>query len=311
MDFRQLEYILTIAEENNITRAAEKLYISQSALNQQLLKLEKELGCQLFVRSRTDWHATEAGEIYLEGARQAMMIRRDTYARINDLIHSEKATLRIGLPPSRGFKMFLEIYPQLRERFPNLMVTPEELGAHAQQRAVSEGKIDIGFLLLSEEDKSADHYIDIGREEMVVIVPKGCASAPAQEEPRIGDLPVIDLAKLKDEPFAVMYENSTSRSVQNRIFASSGVVPHIVMESSSTQSLLYLTETGMCCAIVPSHYLMKADFEKISAFALKSHPTWKLCVIYKRGSYLSDAAHAFIGLAVDYWEKRLIPIQTN
>ena len=47
MDLRQLEYIVQIAEENNITRAAEKLYITQSALNQQLLKLEKELGVQI------------------------------------------------------------------------------------------------------------------------------------------------------------------------------------------------------------------------------------------------------------------------
>ena len=44
MDTKQIEYILKIAEENNITRAASKLYITQSALNQQLLKLEKELG---------------------------------------------------------------------------------------------------------------------------------------------------------------------------------------------------------------------------------------------------------------------------
>lgn len=54
MDLRQIQYIVAIAEENNITRAAEKLYITQSALNQQLLKLEKELGVQLFiVRGRT------------------------------------------------------------------------------------------------------------------------------------------------------------------------------------------------------------------------------------------------------------------
>ena len=68
MDLRQIEYILKIAEENNITRAAQKLFISQSALNQQLLKLEKELGVQLFHRSRTNWRPTKAGEIYLEGA---------------------------------------------------------------------------------------------------------------------------------------------------------------------------------------------------------------------------------------------------
>ena len=51
MDTKQIEYILKIAEENNITKAAEKLFITQSALNQQLLKLEKELGTPLFHRS--------------------------------------------------------------------------------------------------------------------------------------------------------------------------------------------------------------------------------------------------------------------
>ena len=66
MDLKQIEYIVKIADENNITRAAEKLFITQSALNQQLLKLEKELGIQLFYRSRTDWHPTEAGLVYLE-----------------------------------------------------------------------------------------------------------------------------------------------------------------------------------------------------------------------------------------------------
>ena len=48
MDLKQLEYIVKIADENSITRAAERLYISQSGLNQQLLKLENELGIQLF-----------------------------------------------------------------------------------------------------------------------------------------------------------------------------------------------------------------------------------------------------------------------
>lgn len=70
MDLKQLEYIIKIAEENNITRAAEKLYITQSALNQQLLRLERELGTPLFYRSRTNWHPTEAGQVYVENAKK-------------------------------------------------------------------------------------------------------------------------------------------------------------------------------------------------------------------------------------------------
>ena len=69
MDTKQIEYILKIAEENNITKAAGKLFITQSALNQQLIKLEKELGTPLFHRSRTNWHLTEAGERLLRLAK--------------------------------------------------------------------------------------------------------------------------------------------------------------------------------------------------------------------------------------------------
>ena len=59
-----------IAEENNITHAAAKLFITQSALNQQLIKLENELGTPLFHRSRTNWHLTEAGMIYVKTPRR-------------------------------------------------------------------------------------------------------------------------------------------------------------------------------------------------------------------------------------------------
>ena len=72
MDTKQIEYILKIAEEGNITHAAEKLFLTQPALNQQLLRLEKELGTRLFVRSRTDWRPTEAGMVYLENARKML-----------------------------------------------------------------------------------------------------------------------------------------------------------------------------------------------------------------------------------------------
>ena len=65
MDTRQMEYIIQISEERSITKAAEKLFITQSALNQQLQKLEKELRLPLFVRTRSDWHLTPAGEIYI------------------------------------------------------------------------------------------------------------------------------------------------------------------------------------------------------------------------------------------------------
>ena len=63
MELQQIRYILAIAEEKNITKAAEKLFVSQSALSQQLLKLEQELGTPLFERSGRILELTEAGRI--------------------------------------------------------------------------------------------------------------------------------------------------------------------------------------------------------------------------------------------------------
>ena len=139
MDTKQIEYILKIAEENNITKAAEKLFITQSALNQQLLKLEKELGTPLFHRSRTNWRLTEAGEIYIEGAKAALQIKNTTYNRIYDVVSARKGHLTIGLTPGRGLRMFTVhlpgTAPQLSEPgcAPYRDAGPGPAGCHCQR----------------------------------------------------------------------------------------------------------------------------------------------------------------------------------
>lgn len=62
MELRQLEYIVAIADQGNITKAAESLFITQSGLNQQLIKLEQELGIQLFYRDKHHLQMTAAGK---------------------------------------------------------------------------------------------------------------------------------------------------------------------------------------------------------------------------------------------------------
>ena len=106
MELHHLEHILAIAEAGSINEAAKRLYLTQSALNQQLLRLEEELGTQLFSRSRNHFAVTEAGAIYLEGAREILRIQRDTYSRIRDLTREKRGTIRIGLTPDRGMRMF-------------------------------------------------------------------------------------------------------------------------------------------------------------------------------------------------------------
>ena len=87
MDFRQLQYMLTLAEYKNMTRASEALYISQSALSHYLKNVEQELGVTLFDRSTNPLSLTYAGKCYMESARRILMENDRMLRELRDITH--------------------------------------------------------------------------------------------------------------------------------------------------------------------------------------------------------------------------------
>ncbi|HCM28770.1 MAG: hypothetical protein A2Z99_21225 [Treponema sp. GWB1_62_6] len=100
MDLRQLRNIIAIAEEGNITRAAEKVFISQPALSQLLRKLEHTLGTPLFIREGKRVIPTRAGKIYLNGARAILNIAKALDQKLGETTRKAEQDLRptIGSP---------------------------------------------------------------------------------------------------------------------------------------------------------------------------------------------------------------------
>lgn len=299
MDTKQIEYILKIAEENNITRAAEKLFITQSALNQQLLKLEKELGTPLFHRSRSHWGLTEAGQIYVEGARQILQTKNTTYNRIYDVAGARRGSLTIGLTPGRGLKMFTAIYPQLHRDFPNLNVRPIEMRVRAQQEAIAKETIDIGFMPLGKQDRTNDEYIVLGQEELMLIIP---ALHPSAQRPGCADgsIATMDLKEMQYEPFVLMDKESTLRSVCDSVFQDAGFTPNILFETNNTGSIASMVESTLCCGIIPWYYVRESS-EKLTRFHINTRPVWDVVISYSKNNYLSSGAKEFIRLAQEWW----------
>lgn len=97
MDIRQLNYFAVIAEEKNISKAAERLFISQSALSQQLSQLENSLGTRLFLRRRGILELTETGQIYLNSIYHIMHIDRKTDERLSRLRQQTEICIDIGV----------------------------------------------------------------------------------------------------------------------------------------------------------------------------------------------------------------------
>lgn len=299
MDTKQIEYIIKISEENNITHAAEKLFITQSALNQQLLKLEKELGTPLFHRSRTNWRLTEAGEVYVQNAREILRIKKFTYDRIHDISETKKGTLSVGFTPGRGISMFGAVYPDFHHAYPGITVEPVEKSVRELQEMITNGQLDIAFLTLNESDKINNEYIPIREEEILLTIPEhhplSKYAAPPGEP-----FAVIDPKALQNESFVLMDKNSTMRKLVNQIFEDIGCMPNVLFETKSHATVVTMIRANICCGLIPEYYIRNGH-EGMCCFYLPTHPTWEVAASYKKGGYLSHAARYFINLAEKYW----------
>ncbi|HBP24513.1 MAG TPA: LysR family transcriptional regulator, partial [Oribacterium sp.] len=172
MDLKQIENILAIANDGSISRAADRLFLTQSALNQQLLKLEKELGMPLFERRSHSMIPTEAGQIYLEGAREILQIKENTYKKLNDLHQEGHGTISMAYSPERGAEMFSEVFPVFHLLYPDIRFHAKELRNKRTEQALLNKDVDLACMTYTEGQQNIHFsYIANVKEEIVLGVP--------------------------------------------------------------------------------------------------------------------------------------------
>ena len=281
MDLAHLDYILRIAEERSITRAAEKLFVTAPALNQQLQKLEGELGTPLFIRSRSDWKLTAAGEVYVQAAREILNIRRTACQRIADLADLAGRQYRIGLIPERGVNMFTAIYPAFHRRFPDVLLEPQECSVRTMQKLISRGEIDLGLITLTDSQKDDNVYHHMADEEIYLAVPAGHPLA-GRGSRKAEDAPVMELGAFREEPFIRIFQASTMHQLTEELFTQAGFAPRVLFSTSSNISKFRMVSAGVGCALLPAVFALPD--EGIVYFRLPGHPRWEIHMCRDRKS---------------------------
>lgn len=302
MDLKQIEYIIAISEEHSITRAGEKLFITQSALNQQLQKLEKELGTPLFIRTRSDWQLTPAGQIYVDSAKEILNIRKDAYSRIHDLAEQSHRQFTIGLIPERGVDMFTAIYPAFHRELPNVILEPIEQNVRTMQKQISKGNIDLGLITLMPDQKDDNTYLHMADEEIFLAVPTSHRFAKLGSPDR-KTAPEISLTQFQEDPFILIAQTSTMYPLVERLFAESGLVPKVLFSTSSNVSKYRMVNAGVGCALLPATFAV--PLENVVYFRLTQHPHWEVTICCRKDAYLSYAEKRFLELCQEYWVEKL------
>ena len=186
MELRHLRYFVAVAEELNFSRAAGRMYLSQPALSQQVRKLERELGVDLFRRTKNHVELTEAGLTLLEGARRVLVLVEQTARETREVGGAQNRHLKVGFPEYANHTPVADALQTFRRRYPYVQLEEHEtftLQETLQQiDKLHKGTLDIGFMLRPEEDGllRIEHVLDI---ELVAALPKGHPLADREEIP--------------------------------------------------------------------------------------------------------------------------------
>ena len=153
MNQKQLEYLLAIDEFKTITKAADHLFITRSALNYSLLNLEHKIGLPLFKRINNQLIPTTAGSVYINYAKQILLLMKECDSAMHDIKDQNHGYLNVGITPGYGQKVFTDVYPEFYKKFPSYNIQLYEGNAKQLYKSLHEGKIDS---TCDAEKKNAD-----------------------------------------------------------------------------------------------------------------------------------------------------------
>jgi DNA-binding transcriptional LysR family regulator len=146
MDRTALECFVALAEELHFGRAAERCHISQPAMSQQILKLERQLDVRLAHRNKRLVSLTRAGDVFLAEARKLLRHMDDAAALTLRTDRGELGQLRVGVTAPALYVVYPEIAALLRGRSPNVGTVVRELTTSEQERALRRGDLDVGLV---------------------------------------------------------------------------------------------------------------------------------------------------------------------
>ena len=157
MNYSELHYILCIAQHQNLTRAAQELYISQPTLTKHLQKLEREMGAKLFSRNGNTYVPTYTGRKYMEYARKILQVKQDWEKELKDLTENNEGELNIAVPLMRSSCMIPQIMAEFSEKYPNVNVSIWEEAYSIQEKLLLNDQLDFGIFNETREHPKLEY----------------------------------------------------------------------------------------------------------------------------------------------------------
>src|SRR6266478_2658732 len=288
MDINQLEVLVTVAQEQSFSRAAERLHRTQPAVSQAVKRLEEELGEPLFDRSSKDGTLTAAGRVLVVYAQQMLNLRSTAQSSIRELRDLQRG--KVCLSANEYTVMcLLPLIPIFRARHPHIKIEVKRSLASRIPGEILGRDVEIGVVSFKPTDPAIKSLAIAADELALVVAPNHPLAAKK----------IVSVRELGAEAFIAHNVPSPYREKVIKTFEKHRTPLNISMEMPTLEAIKRLVETGMGVALIP-RLAAQTEIERkqlagVTVREMKLER--RMHLIYRKGATLSHAAKAFLRVA--------------
>lgn len=246
MDVRVLEYLMMIEQEKSISKAAEKVHISQSALSQCLAKIEKELDSPIFIRVNRQLVPTHIGRIYLNGAKEMLDVKHNVYEKIRNLADQSESILKIAVDVQIYQVLMERVLPRLQKEFPQTRFDVLMVDSLLSRQYLMNHIADAGFLCMKNNSNSLLLTHSLYTEQLVWAVPDNYAALFKSW---------VDSTAGEQLPFIYPQNSTYFRSVLDSVLSQSRLIPGTCYEAEDLNGVKQLMEQGYGITLLPERMI--------------------------------------------------------
>ena len=289
MELRQLEYLVTVADEQNFTRAAEKLLVSQPGVSAQIRRLERELGEVLLDRSGRSVRPTEVGLAVLPYARAALAAVDGLGLAVAELAGLLRGRVAIGAVTSHNVDL-PGMLAEFSHSHPMVEITLSEGNTDQLIEDLRVGQLDAAIISVGSSSPAGI--------ELQVIVDQPIVAAVSHDH-ELATHTVIPIDALRGRSLISLPRGTGLRARLDEACAAAGFTPRIAFEASAPELLAELAANGLGAAILPGPF---AGYRSDRLRPITIRPPdlrGRLVFAWRSGGPDSPAGRALVALARD------------
>ena len=292
MELRELRYFIVTAEELNITRAAERLNMSQPPLSNQIKGLEEELGVQLFIRGKRHLQLTDAGRLLYRRALQILELEEETAQEIHSM-DGLSGCINISLVEGRAPYLLSRWIAGFRAEYPQVAFRLWNGGGDEVLDRLRRGLADLALVAAPYDSEHLDGFA-VGREPWVAILSN---TNPLAQTP--GDF--LPLKMLAGQPLIIPSRHSRVDAIR-AWFEEIGEEPNIICELSNYLDAVALTEQNIGVCIYPMTTYTKNEL--LTKKIITDSPRQvEYALVWNKNAHLTALNQEFINYVMDCREE--------